>query len=118
MISFKYGDNSIHFLKDIKKLKSFLLSYFHTAGQSWSEEGVNVVLTVSESYRNGQTQLPLIQTWKGVEGGGFRNYMTVGEAGVTRYAGPFIRKEEKIHYPKNCRARELNRRGVREIKLN
>ena len=42
-----------------EKLKPWLLSHLRTTGQSQREVGVNVGLSVWESYRNGRTQAPL-----------------------------------------------------------
>ncbi len=63
-----------------EKFKPWLLSHLCTAGQSLREVGVNVRSLVSESYRNGQTQAPLIPHRISAEGGGFRSYLTVQHA--------------------------------------
>lgn len=55
-------------------------SHLHTAGQSCGKVDMNVGLFVSESYRNGQTQV-----WGE---GGFPRYSIIGQVLLTKNTGP------------------------------
>ncbi len=66
-----------------------LLSHLRAAGQSQNEVGVNVGLSVSESYRSGRTQTPLIWRLKVVRGGGLWGYLTIQQAVLMEYTGPY-----------------------------
>lgn len=79
-----------------EKYKPMLLC---TTDQSWCEVGVNVVLLVSESCKNGQTNGPIC-LWIGKWGGGvcLWSYSNIQQALSKKYTGPFSLLTHEMKY--------------------